>query len=114
MHVAPSPTAGSKLNWCRKSTTANTTQHMVGDQSVFRFEVGRQKRAFDELKLTAVMSPGAMLLLGSQPNRQGNLGNYFFLESDNRDDRPDRKMILMRLCQTQHDDLVSPGPLKLR
>jgi len=89
-------------------------QHIVADQAMFRFEPGRDKRAFDELKLTAVMGPGAMLLLGSQPNRQGSLGHYFFLESNGRDDRLDQKLILMRLCQTQHDDLVSPGPLKLR
>jgi hypothetical protein len=91
----------SRLNW-------------VGDQSIFRQEMSRKKRPFEELKLTAVLGPGAMLLLGSQPNRPGSLGHYFFLDSNGRDERPDEKLILIRLSQTQHDDLVSPGPLHLK
>jgi hypothetical protein len=86
----------------------------VADQAIFRCEPGRPKRAFEEMKLTALMGPGAMLLLGSQPKREGSLGHYFFLESNGRDDQLDQKLTLIRLCQTQHDDLVSPGPLRLR
>ena len=100
-------------NSCPRFSYGQNQQHWVGDQSIFRLETGRRKRAFENLKLTAVMGPGAMLLLGSQPNRPGSLGHYFFSESDGRDDRFDQKLILMRLGQTQHDDLVSPGPIRL-
>ncbi len=114
LHVAPQPDGRVQLELVPEIHHGETRQHWVGDQSIFRLETGRPKRAFEELKLTAVMGPGAMLLLGSQPNRQGSLGHYFFLESNGRDDRLDQKLILVRLCQTQHDDLVSPGPLRLR
>ena len=77
-------------------------------------ETARPRRAFDELKLTASLGPGGMLLLGSQPNRQGSLGHYFFLENDGRDDRFEGKLILIRVSQTQHNDLVSPGPLPIK
>ena len=114
LHVAPQPDGRVQLELVPEIHHGENRQHWVGDQSIFRLETGRPKRAFEELKLTAVMGPGAMLLLGSQPNRQGSLGHYFFLESNGRDDQLDQKLILVRLCQTQHDDLVSPGPLRLR
>ena len=110
LHVAPQPDGRVQLELVPEIHHGENRQHWVGDQAIFRLETGRPKRAFEELKLTAVMGPGAMLLLGSQPNRQGSLGHYFFLESNGRDDRLDQKLILVRLCQTQHDDLVSPGP----
>lgn len=83
-------------------------QHIVGDPGMFRFEMGRPKRAFDEMKITAMLTPGSMLVLGSQPNRAGSLGHYFFQEGNGRDDRLEQKLILIRLCQTQHDDLIAP------
>jgi hypothetical protein len=114
LHVNPQPDGRLELELVPEVHHGETRQHWVGDQSIFRLETGRPKRAFEELKFSAMMGPGAMLLLGSQPNRQGSLGHYFFLESNSRDDRPDQKLILVRLCQTQHDDLVSPGPLRLK
>jgi hypothetical protein len=114
MHVNPQPDGRVELELVPEIHHGENRQHWVGDQSMFRLETGRPKRAFDELKLTALLSPGGMLILGSQPHRQGSLGHYFFLESNGRDDRLDQKLILVRLCQTQHDDLVSPGPLRLK
>ncbi len=113
LQVAPQPDGRVQLELVPEIHHGENRQRWVGDQSMWRLETGRAKRAFEELKLTAVLSPGAMLLLGSQPNRQGSLGHYFFLESDGRDDRLEQKLILVRLCQTQHDDLVSPAPLRL-
>jgi hypothetical protein len=114
MHVAPQPDGRVQLELVPEIHHGESRQHWVGDQAIFRLETGRPKRAFEELKLTAVLGPGSMLLLGSQPNREGSLGHYFFVESNGRDDRLDQKLILVRLCQTQHDDLISPGPLRLR
>jgi hypothetical protein len=114
LHVTPQPDGRVELELIPEIHHGQTQQHWVGDQSIFRLETGRAKRAFDELKLTATLGPGAMLLLGSQPNREGSLGHYFFLESNGRDDRFDQKLILIRICQTQHNDLVSPGPLPIK
>ncbi|MEI8376566.1 MAG: hypothetical protein WCJ35_27430 [Planctomycetota bacterium] len=114
LHTAPQPDGRVQFELVPEIHHGQNRQRWVGDQAIFRLETGRPKRAFEELKLTAVMGPGAVLLLGSRPNRPGSLGHYFFLESNGRDDRLDQKLILVRLCQTQHDDLVSPGPLRLR
>jgi hypothetical protein len=113
VHVSPQPDGRVELELVPEIHHGQTRQHWVGDQSIFRLETGRPKRAFEELKLSAVLGPGGILILGSQTNRQGSLGHYFFLENNGRDDRLDEKLILIRLSQTQHDDLLSPGPLPL-
>ncbi len=114
LHVTPQPDGRVELELVPEVHHGQARQHLVGDQYFPRLETGRPKRAFDELKFTATLGPGAMLLLGSLPNRQGSLGHYFFLESNGRDDRFDQKLVLVRICQTQHNDLVSPGPLPVK
>ena len=114
LHVTPESDGRVRVELVPEVHYGETRQRYVADQAIFRCEPGRPKRAFEEMKLTALMGPGAMLLLGSQPKREGSLGHYFFLESNGRDDQLDQKLTLIRLCQTQHDDLVSPGPLRLR
>ena len=38
------------------------------------------------------------------PTRPGSLGHYFFNEPDSTGD-PGRKLLIIRLSQTQHDDI---------
>jgi hypothetical protein len=114
MHVTPQPDGRVELELTPEVHHGQAKQHRVGDQAFFRWEIGRPKRAFDDLKLTATLGPGAMLLLSSRPNRQGSLGHYFFQESNGQDDRFDQKLVLVRICQTQHNDLVLPGPLPIK
>jgi len=78
----------------------------VGKQGMWRIETGRPRRVFDELVLEATLSPGSMLVLSSLPNRPGSLGHYFLTEDD---DQLVQKLILVRLCQTQHDEVCAPG-----
>lgn len=113
LSVAPQPDGRVQVELLPEIHHGQNRQRWIGDQSMFRLELGRPKRAFDEMKISALLGPGAILVLGSQPNRQGSLGHYFFLEGNEHDDRREQKLILVRLCQTQHDDLISPGPLKL-
>jgi hypothetical protein len=85
-------------------------QRWVGDDSMWRLETSRPRRAFEDMTITTVLRPGGMLVMGALPNRSGSLGHYFFTERDNP---RAQKLLLLRLCQTQHDDLVAPPPLKL-
>jgi len=78
----------------------------VGKQGMWRIETGRPRRVFDELALEATLSPGSMLVLSSLPNRPGSLGHYFLTEDHQQ---PTQKLILVRLCQTQHDEVCAPG-----
>ena len=52
-----------------------------------------------------------MLVLSCLPDRPGSLGHYFFTEGE--DNRLKQKVLVLRLCQTQHNDLTPPPPLSL-
>jgi hypothetical protein len=46
-----------------------------------------------------------MLILSSLPNLPGSLGHHFFTESDGQ---LRQKLLILRLAQTQQDDLFRP------
>lgn len=75
----------------------------VGTQGALRIEPGRTKRAFDDLAVEAVLAPGQMLLLTTQLERPGSLGHRFFTQT--ADGQPEQKLLVLRLAQTQHDEL---------
>jgi len=83
----------------------------VPDQGMMRLEAGRPRRVFKDLTLTATLSPGSILVLTSLPNRSGSLGHQFFTEQDGR---LEQKLLLIRLAQTQHDDLFAPTDVPAR
>ncbi|MCR4414832.1 MAG: hypothetical protein NUV77_20640 [Thermoguttaceae bacterium] len=77
-----------------------------------RLEPGRPKRVFDELALQATLSPGHLILVTSLPQKPGSLGHYFFTQ--NLSGKLEQKLMVIRLSQTQRDDLFDPqAPLPL-
>lgn len=81
-------------------------QHWVGNQGMLRLEASRPKRAFSDMRMEVTLTAGHLLMLAALPQRPGSLGNYFF--SDNSSGQPEQKLLLIRLIQTQHDDLLPP------
>ncbi len=79
-------------------------QNWVARDGMFLLEASRPKEVFDSLQLTVDLAPGDMLLLDSLPNRPGSLGHYFFAAEDGK---PVRRLLLVRLAQTQQDELTS-------
>ena len=80
----------------------------VGNQAMMRLETQRPRRVFDEMAVSATLSPGAMLVISSLPQRPGSLGHHFFTEDG---ERLEQKLLVIRLSQTQHDELSSPPPV---
>ena len=78
----------------------------VGSQGMWRLEPGRPRRVFDQMALSATLSPGSMLVLTSLPRLPGSLGHHFFTTEENG--RLRQKLLVVRLSQTQHDGLFSP------
>jgi len=78
----------------------------VGRQGMWRIEPGRPRRAFDDLSVSATLAPGEMLLLGSLPSRPASLGHHFLTEDG---EQFVQKLVLVRLCQTQHDTVCLPA-----
>ena len=78
-------------------------KRFVGSQGALRMEVGRARRVFDELTLSARLSVGQMIVLGSLDSRPGSLGHHFFTQDS--EGPVEQKLMVIRLSQTQHDDL---------
>jgi hypothetical protein len=81
-------------------------QRWVASQGVYRLDAGREKRAFPRMAISVPLVRGQMLAMTCLPSRSGSLGYHFF--SDKRAGRTDQKLLLIRLTQAQHDDLVLP------
>ncbi len=113
LKVGSEPDGRVRLELTPEVQHDQTRQHIVGDAGMFRMETGRPKRSFDDLRIAPVLGVGAMVILGSQLDRVGSLGHYFFQEPAGRDERLEPKMIIIRVGQTQNDDIVSPSPLPL-
>lgn len=81
--------------------------HYVGTQGTLRMEIGRDRRTFDDLVMSANLAAGDMVVLGSIDGRPGSLGHYFFTQET--EGRHEQKLLVVRLSQTQHDDLFDPN-----
>ena len=79
-------------------------QRWTGQQGMLRLEAGRERRTYDALGVVATLAPGHMLVMSSLPNRSGSLGRHFFCEE--KTGRPEQKLLVIRLVQTQHDETL--------
>jgi len=79
----------------------------VSTQGVIRIQSGRAKRAFDDLAMEALLAPGHILVVSTLKERPGTIGHRFFAE--NIDGRVEYKLLVLRLAQTQHDELFEPA-----
>jgi len=80
-------------------------QRWVGDQRALRLDAGQQREAFDKLQIEATLSPGQTMLLTCTDDLKG-LGRQFF--ADGEKPNVQRRMLLIRLTQTQIDDRFQP------
>ncbi len=104
----PQPDGRVRLDLLPELQHGEPKLNYVGDQGIIRLETARSKKAFDKLALSATLSPGEMLLVTSLPQRPGSLGHYFFTEQ--RAGVLEQKLLIIRLAQTQHDDLFDAPP----
>jgi hypothetical protein len=111
LRAYPQPDGRVRLEVTPELQYGQPKNNWVADQGTWRSDFGRPKRPFEDLALTATLSPGSILVLTDLPERSGSLGHYFFTE---KGDRLDQKVLLIRLVHTQHDDLFNPpGALPL-
>lgn len=75
----------------------------IGQNGVFRLDTSRQRRIFDWLHFDATMSPGETLILAGTSEARG-VGKHFFTRQS-ADGTLQRNVLLIRLAQTQRDEL---------
>lgn len=100
-----------RLNWLPELHYGETRQSWVGNQGAFRLEAGQSKKIFEDLSFTATLAPGELLVLASRPGRPGSLGHHFLTQP--QADSLEQKLLLVRLSQTQYNDLFGPELLEL-
>lgn len=109
LEAFPEPDGRVRLELVPEVHYGDMGQHFVGDQGRLRLEVRRARRAFPDLGVSATLAAGDMLILSCLPNRPGSLGHHFFTHQCAGE--PEQKLLVIRLSQTQHDDLFSPDRL---
>jgi hypothetical protein len=88
--------------------THGTPRHRwVGSDGSFRFHLSQDSQRYDDLTIPAVLSPGQTLVLTGTGESQG-IGQHFFPIGERVAEH--RRVLLLRLAQTQLDDLFSPQP----
>jgi len=86
-------------------------RNISGSQGAWRIDMARPRLAFDDMAISTYMTPGHMIVLSCLPNRLGSLG-YHFLTTDSSGSL-EQKLLVIRLSQTQHDELFEPTTIPL-
>jgi hypothetical protein len=81
-------------------------QHYVGDERALRLDASKGREEFVDLRLETTLSPGQSLVVACTPELKG-LGRSFFAEADGANVQ--RRILLIRLVQTQLDDRFQSG-----
>ena len=78
-------------------------QQWVSGQGTWVLDVNRPRQSFESLTISATMSPGQTTLVTATPEIKGLGGFFFGLPASKQ-----RSVLLIRLAQTQQDDLFTP------
>ncbi len=78
----------------------------AGSEGSFMQRLGRDRLVLDRLRLDAKLAPGEWLVVSTTRDLKG-LGEYYFAETVGG--TLDRTFLLIRLAQTQQDDLFTPA-----
>lgn len=74
-------------------------------EGMLRMEIRPNQEKYDSLRTESKLSSGQMLVVTAVPDRPGSLGYHFFTERNA--DRTMQKLVLIRLAQSQYDELFS-------
>lgn len=80
---------------------------VTGSDGIMTWKQERQKQLFEELKLSATLAPGQMLLVTCRSDRPGTVGHYFFTHAGG--DNPIQKLYVFRLAQAGADRSFDEG-----
>lgn len=94
-----------KLSLSPEIEHGESKTHWVRGEGMMLQQTGQSRMVLQRLLCEATLSPGQCLLLGSTPEAKG-LGQHFFGQA--AASGGERRLILIRLSQTQLDDLFAP------
>jgi hypothetical protein len=101
----PSGDGSVKLDLTPEIEHGEQKNRWAGGEGQFLQQFGPDRLVLDRLRLEAILLPGQWLILSTTPDMKG-LGEYFFAEKSSG--TVQRTFILVRLSQSQLDDLFAP------
>ena len=107
VRVLPEHDGRVRLDMVPELHYGDPVKRWIGDRGMWRLDTSRRKRVLENLAVSATLAPGEILVLTALPDRPGSVGHYYF--TDDTSGRPEQKLLLVRLAQTQHDGLFSGG-----
>lgn len=78
-------------------------QRYTAGDGMFRFEFRPETKVFNELKISARLSPGQTLVVAGRADMPGSLGYHFFTERASGQPT-EQKLLLLRLMHSPEDD----------
>lgn len=82
-------------------------QRWVGREGAFQLDAGQFSEVFSRLAIDTVLAPGQTLVVAASGPGKSLGGNFFGLDNKDRKE----KMLLIRLAQSQYDDLFAANEL---
>lgn len=97
-----------KLDMTPEVEHGDVKQQWVGGNGTMMHRMGKERIVLDTLRIVTTLAPGQSLMLSATGDARG-LGDHFFVETAGG--TVERTLLLVRVAQTQHDDLFAPGAL---
>ena len=86
-------------------------RNISSSQGAWRIDSARPRLAFDDMAISTTVAPGDMIVLSCLPGRHGSLGHHFLTTESSGS--LEQKLLVIRLSQTQHDELFEPTAIPL-
>ncbi len=83
-------------------------QRFSGTEGVLRMEPLRAIQTFDDLKFSATLGAGQMLLLTCEADRPGSIGHHFFSQAAS--EKPAQRLWVLRMAQAGPDRMFYEVP----
>lgn len=105
----PQGDGGVRLEMTPELEHGEAQKRFTAGEGMFKVEFGPPHEVIEQLRWSARLAPGQMLVVSMLPERIGSLGYQFFSELDG--DATVQKMLLVRLTQCEYDDRFGEAPV---
>lgn len=105
----PQGDGGVRLEMTPELEHGKPQKRFVPGDGMFQIEFGPPHEVLDQLRCSAQLAPGQMLVVTARPQRPGSLGHQFF--TDVEAETQVQKMLLVRLAHSEYDDRFSASPV---
>ncbi len=108
MRAYPSGDGGARVELMPEIQFGEAKSQFHATFNSWATKIGREKHLFSENKLAVELSLGQTLVVSCTPEKVG-MGAYFFTDNDREESG--QRILLIRLAQSQRDDLFAPDQI---